>query len=227
MIHYLTQKGDSMRLKHVKEARELIEKHNDLIIDNTDKEKIDINALFQSNQPLHIEIGMGKGKFIYEMAKANPNINYIGIEKFDSAIIYGLYKMIEKPLDNLRLVRTDAVDIRDLFDEKSIDRIYLNFSDPWPKERHKKRRLTHSNFLKLYQQVLKEQSEIHFKTDNLELFDYSIESMTEFGMTILFKTNDLHQLDTQNITTEFEEKFSKKGVKINKLIAIFKEDING
>jgi tRNA (guanine-N7-)-methyltransferase len=216
-----------MRLKHVKEARELIEKHNDLIIDNTDKEKIDIKALFQSNQPLHIEIGMGKGKFVYEMAKANPNINYIGIEKFDSAIIYGLYKMMEEPLDNLRLVRTDAVDITDLFDKKSIDRIYLNFSDPWPKERHKKRRLTHSNFLRLYQQVLKDQSEIHFKTDNLDLFDYSIESMTEYGMEIQFMTNDLHKLDIPNITTEFEEKFSKQGIKINKLIAIFKEDING
>jgi tRNA (guanine-N7-)-methyltransferase len=135
--------------------------------------------------------------------------------------------MMEEPLDNLRLVRTDAVDITDLFDKKSIDRIYLNFSDPWPKERHKKRRLTHSNFLRLYQQVLKDQSEIHFKTDNLDLFDYSIESMTEYGMEIQFMTNDLHKLDIPNITTEFEEKFSKQGIKINKLIAIFKEDING
>lgn len=216
-----------MRLKHVPEARELIEKHTELIIDNTDNKRIDIDRLFKEKKPVHIEIGMGKGRFVYEMAKCNPDINYIGIEKFDSAIVYGLYKCIEEPLPNLYLLRTDAVDITTLFDENSISRVYLNFSDPWPKERHKKRRLTHENFLKLYQKVLKEDSEIHFKTDNIDLFNYSLESMGEYGMNILFKTNDLHQLDIFNIMTEFEEKWSNKGVKINKLIANFKEENNG
>lgn len=216
-----------MRLKHVPEARELIEKHTELIIDNKENQLIDTAKLFKKQQPLHIEIGMGKGRFIYEMAKHNPNINYIGIEKFDSAIVYGLYKLIEEPLPNLYLLRTDAVDITTLFEENSIDRLYLNFSDPWPKERHKKRRLTHKNFLKLYQTVLKDDSEIHFKTDNLDLFLYSLESMTEYGMNITFQTRDLHQLDIFNIMTEFEEKFSTKGVKINKLIANFKEENNG
>lgn len=213
-----------MRLKHVPEARELIEKHTELIIDNTDNQKIDIDSLFQVKQPLHIEIGMGKGRFVYELAKANPNVNYIGIEKFDSAIVYGLYKVLEEPLSNLYLLRTDASDLSVLFEENGIDRIYLNFSDPWPKERHKKRRLTHRNFLKIYQKLLVETGEIHFKTDNLDLFLYSLESMNEYGLDILYQTNDLHSETVDNIMTEFEEKFSKKGIKINKLIAKFKEE---
>lgn len=216
-----------MRLKHVPEARTLIEKHTELIIDNTDNKKIVVTDLFKEVQPLHIEIGMGKGRFVYEMAKQNPSINYIGIEKFDSAIVYALYKVLEEPLDNLFLLRTDAVDITTLFDENCIDRIYLNFSDPWPKERHKKRRLTHENFLKLYQVVLRPNCEIHFKTDNLDLFNYSLESIGEYGMDLLYKSNDLHKEPVENVMTEFEQKFSTKGIKINKLIAKFKEENNG
>lgn len=211
-----------MRLKHVPEARELIQNNPTLILDNTDNQLVDLNTLFQNDNPIHIEIGMGKGRFVYEMAKHNKNVNYIGIEKFDSAIVYGLYKVLEEPLDNLYLIRTDATDLTTIFKKDTVARIYLNFSDPWPKERHAKRRLTHKNFLKLYEIVLKKDSEIHFKTDNLDLFNYSIESLNEYGMDTSYVTNDLHKEDTFNIMTEFEEKFSKKGIKINKLITKFK-----
>jgi len=162
------------------------------------------------------------------LAKANPNINYIGIEKFDSAIVHALYKVQEEPLDNLYLIRTDATDLREIFANKSIARVYLNFSDPWPKERHAKRRLTHHNFLKIYQDLLPLDGEVHFKTDNIDLFNYSVESIKEYGMDITYLNYDLHSSEVRdNIMTEFEEKFSKQGFKINKLIAIFKEENNG
>jgi len=217
-----------MRLRHVKNARELIESNPGLILDNKENEKIDVNSLFKKRQPIHIEIGTGKGRFIYTLAKANPNINYIGIEKFDSAIVHALYKVQEEPLDNLYLIRTDATDLREIFANKSIARVYLNFSDPWPKERHAKRRLTHHNFLKIYQDLLPLDGEVHFKTDNIDLFNYSVESIKEYGMDITYLNYDLHSSEVRdNIMTEFEEKFSKQGFKINKLIAIFKEENNG
>ena len=217
-----------MRLKHVKGARELIQSRPEYIIDNQDNNKIELDSLFKKNQPIHIEIGMGKGRFIYTLAKANPHINYIGIEKFDSAIVKALYKVLDEPLPNLYLLRTDAIDLTELFDKKSIDRIYLNFSDPWPKDRHAKRRLTHHNFLKKYQVLLRSLGEIHFKTDNIDLFNYSVESYKTYPLEILDINYDLHNSGiSDNIMTEFEEKFSKQGIKINKMIARFKEDHNG
>ncbi len=216
-----------MRLRYVKNARELIETHSHLIIDNQENERINLNDLFEKKQPIHIEIGMGKGKFIYELAKKNPDTNYIGIEMFDSAIVKALQKIMDEPLDNLMLLRTDASDLRELFDDKTISRIYLNFSDPWPKERHAKRRLTHHRFLKIYEQLLIQNGEIHFKTDNIDLFRYSVESANEYPMNIIYENYDLHSTsDSDNIMTEFEEKFSKQGFKINKLIAKFKEENN-
>ena len=217
-----------MRLKHVKGARELIEKHTEFIIDNTDNDPIDIESLFKTKQPIHIEIGMGKGRFIYTLAKENPSINFIGIEKYDSAIVKGLYKLLEAPLPNLYLLRTDAIDLTILFKPNTIDRVYLTFSDPWPKVRHEKRRLTHHNFLKKYQLLLKSNGELHFKTDNTDLFEYSVESIESYPLDVLYITRDLHQDKNEyNIMTEFEEKFSKKGIKIKKIIAKFKEDNNG
>lgn len=217
----------TMRLKHVPEARHLIETNPHLIIDNKENEVVDLSTLFTITQPIHIEIGMGKGKFIYTLAKENPSINYIGVEKFDSAIVKALYKVLDEPLDNLMLIRTDATDLVTLFGEKCLDRVYLNFSDPWPKERHAKRRLTHHNFLNKYEQLLHKGGEVHFKTDNIDLFHYSLESLETYPMNITFKTFDLHSTNEPNIMTEFEEKFSKQGFKINKLIAHFKEENNG
>jgi len=211
-----------MRLRYVKGAKELIASHPELIIDNIDNKMIDINQIFSSDSPIHIEIGMGKGKFIYTLAKLNPKVNYIGIERFDSVIVRALEKVIEEPLNNLILLRTDASDLRKIFTSKSIDRIYLNFSDPWPKDRHAKRRLTHKRFLDIYKDLLRDNSELHFKTDNTDLFEFSVEELTNYPMNLLYIERDLHNSDFKdNIMTEFEEKFSEKGNKIKKLTATF------
>ena len=211
-----------MRLRHVKGAKELIASKPELIIDNINNDFIDLKKLFSNEFPIHIEIGMGKGKFIYTLAKLNPNINFIGIERFDSVIVRALEKVIEEPLDNLYLIRTDASDLREIFRNDSIDRIYLNFSDPWPKDRHAKRRLTHKNFLNIYKDLLKEDAELHFKTDNTELFNFSVQELKDFPMNITLLELDLHSNDFKgNIMTEFEEKFSKLGNKICKLTARF------
>lgn len=211
-----------MRLRYVKGAKELIASKSDLIIDNINNDFIDLDKLFGNGFPIHIEIGMGKGKFVYTLAKENPNINFIGIERFDSVIVRALEKVIEEPLSNLMLLRTDASDLRDIFSKKSIERVYLNFSDPWPKDRHAKRRLTHKNFLNIYKDLLKEDCELHFKTDNRELFQFSFDELTKYPMNITYMELDLHNSDFKgNIMTEFEEKFSRLGNKIYKLTAIF------
>ena len=212
-----------MRLRHVKGAKDLIAKHSDIIFDNDKEQAFNINNYFTNDYPIHIEIGMGKGKFIHTLAKNHKNINYIGIEKFDSVIVRALEKQIEDKQDNLLLLRTDAQDLPELFKDTKVERIYLTFSDPWPKDRHAKRRLTHKNFLDIYKQILTKNGELHFKTDNTDLFTYSIESITNYPMDILFETNDLHKTNEENIMTEFEERFSKLGNKIKKLTAKFKE----
>lgn len=216
-----------MRLRYVKNARELIENNPTYILDNQENKKLDLQKCFKKQQPLQIEIGMGKGQFIYTLAKKNPDVNFIGIEKFDSAIVKALQKILDEPLENLFLLRMDAIDLTNLFDEKTVSRIYLNFSDPWPKERHTKRRLTFKRFLKMYQDILIRKGEIHFKTDNRVFFDYSVESIQEYPMNIDYITYDLHKEEVENVMTEFEEKFSMQGFKINKLIGTFKEDNNG
>lgn len=211
-----------MRLKNVVGAKDLIQSHPTLILDNQENESININDYNKANLPIHIEIGMGKGKFIYTLAKLNPDIFFIGIEKFDSVIVRALEKQIAEPLSNLLLLRTDASDMRTLFEANSISRIYLNFSDPWPKVRHEKRRLTSKLFLDIYKDILIEDCELHFKTDNLSLFEYSIISLNNYPMELKFISLDLHHsLFEGNITTEFEEKFSKMGNPIYKLTAKF------
>lgn len=211
-----------MRLRYVKGAKELIASKPELIIDNINNDFIDLTKLFDNDNPIHIEIGMGKGKFVYTLAKQNPNINFIGIERFDSVIVRALEKVIEEPLSNLMLLRTDASDLREIFSNNSIDRIYLNFSDPWPKDRHAKRRLTHKNFLSIYKDLLNENCELHFKTDNKDLFQFSFQELTDYPMNITLLELDLHNSDFKgNIMTEFEEKFSRLGNKIYKLTATF------
>lgn len=217
--------GDTMRLRYVKGAKELIANHPLLIIDNINNTYIDFQARFKNDNPIHIEIGMGKGRFIYELAKSFPGINYIGIERFDSVIVRALEKVIENPLPNLQLLRSDALNLKDVFKKNSISRIYLNFSDPWPKDRHHKRRLTNKKFLDIYKEIVTSNSEIHFKTDNNDLFGFSLKEMVEYPMNILFVSKDLHNSDFEgNIMTEFEEKFSNLGNKISKLTATFKEE---
>ena len=166
---------------------------------------------------------MGKGDFIIENAIKYPNINFIGIEKFDSVIVRAIQKSNELELNNLKLIRMDALEIDEVFD-KEIDRIYLNFSDPWPKERHAKRRLTSPIFLKKYDCIFKGSPNIIMKTDNNPLFEYSLESLTEYGYEMLSVTRDLYNEDiSDNIATEYEKKFVSKGININRFIAIKKK----
>ena len=174
--------------------------------------------LFGNNNPIHIEIGMGKGKFITEMAKTNPNINFIGIEKYDSIIAKAIEKVTED-IPNLRLVRMDANNIEEAFN-KEISLIYLNFSDPWPKKRHARRRLTDKNFLIKYDNVFKKEKIIRLKTDNDLLFASSLVSLSEYGYVLKEVSLDLSNTDIPNIMTEYETKFSSKGVKIKYLKAI-------
>ena len=175
--------------------------------------------VFGNDKPIHIEIGMGKGDFIIGMAKNNPNINFIGIEMYDSVIVKAVQKLENEELDNLKLIRMDARLIEDVFD-KEIDLIYLNFSDPWPKSRAAKKRLTHERFLNRYENIFKGKKTIFMKTDNAALFEFSIESLSEFGYKLKNISLDLHNSDFKNnVMTEYERKFSEKGVKINRLEA--------
>lgn len=214
-----------MRLKHVKGANEIIEKGKYYVEDATNyigKWK----EVFQNDNPIYIEIGMGKGDFIIENALRYPNINFIGIEKFDSVLVRAIQKSNELEIDNLKLVRLDANYIDTIF-SKEISLIYLNFSDPWPKERHAKRRLTSPIFLEKYDKIFKSNAEIIMKTDNNPLFEYSKESLENFGYQIKSITRDLYQEDvSQNIKTEYEKKFVKLGVKINRLEAIKQLKLN-
>ena len=207
-----------MRLKNVKGANEIIIKGL-YYVEDPYINKGNWNKVFNNDNPIYIEIGIGKGKFIVENAIKYPNINFIGIEKYDSVLVRAIQKSNELELNNLKLVRMDAKRIEEVFDHE-IDRIYLNFSDPWPKDRHYKRRLTSYVFLDKYEHIFKNNKYIIMKTDNIDLFNFSLESLTNHGYNIEFMSNDLHSLnDVDNIMTEYEEKFSNKGIKINKLIA--------
>ena len=209
-----------MRLKNVKGANDIIIKGT-YYIDNPFEYKGKWKDVFENDNPIYIEIGMGKGDFIIENAKRYPDINFIGIEKYDSVMVRAIQKSNELELNNLKLIRMDANKLLDVFD-KEIDLIYLNFSDPWPKERHAKRRLTSPIFLDIYEKIFKDEKRIVMKTDNIDLFNYSLDTLCEFGYEIIFKTNDLNCLDEKNIMTEYENKFHNKGIKINKLEAIKK-----
>jgi len=217
-----------MRLRNVKGARQMIEAHPQYIIDDQENTMLQLDKLFASTKPIHIEIGMGKGQFIYDLAASQKDVNFIGIERFDSVIIRALEKVIEAPLENLYLLRADAMHVLQLIPPQSVERIYLNFSDPWPKDRHHKRRLTSLQFLDRYKVLLQPLGEIHFKTDNPVLFSYSVQTITEHNMDILFKDNDIHSHENcDNIMTEFEAKFVAEGKPIHKIIARFKEEQHG
>lgn len=206
-----------MRLRNVKGAKDKI-LLSDYNIDNPFDNINNWNKVFNNNNPICIEIGMGKGKFIVENAIKNPNINYIGIEKFDSVLVRAIEKVEELNISNLKFIRMDAFRIDEVFN-KEIDKIYLNFSDPWPKERHAKRRLTSPVFLEKYDKIFKNDNIIEMKTDNIDLFNYSVDSLKEYGYNIEYLINDLHKECVNNIMTEYEEKFSNLNIKINKLIA--------
>lgn len=201
-----------MRLRNVKNAKETIE-NSSLVIKNYEEYKGKFNKLFNNDNPIHIEIGMGKGDFIIEMAKKNQNINFIGIEKFDSVLVRAIEK-IDKDLENLKFIRMDATEIENIF-EKEIDIIYLNFSDPWPKKRHSDRRLTSQKFLNRYNNLFKKNKTIIMKTDNRKLFEFSLISFVEFGYKIEEVSLDLYSDDISlNVPTEYEKKFHSLGFPI-------------
>lgn len=212
-----------MRLRNIPGSREYIAE-NAFVVSNPEsckgkwKEEI-----FENNNPLRIEIGMGKGRFMMELAEKNPDINFVGIEKYSSVLLRAIQKMesMDEPLKNLVFIRMDAEDINKIFDEEEVDRIYLNFSDPWPKDRHAKRRLPSRQFLERYNHILKKDGVVEFKTDNEGLFDFALEEIPEAGWKIKAVTRDLHNdpvMNEGNIMTEYEERFSSMGNPIYKYI---------
>ena len=209
-----------MRLRNVKNKEEILNNSKLLVLDYK-KYKGNWNKLFNNKNKIYIEIGMGKGDFILGNALRYPDINFIGIEKYDSVIARAIEKIEgnDNIPNNLRLIRMDAKDIMETFD-KEIDRIYLNFSDPWPKKRHSERRLTSNTFLNKYDNIFKKDKEIIMKTDNTCLFEYSLETLSQNNYILEKVSLDLHNSDiVDNIFTEYEKKFTKKGVKINYLKA--------
>lgn len=206
-----------LRLRNVKNAKEIL-KTCEYVVKEPQTFKGNWKKLFQNNHPIHIEIGMGKGKFLYEMAKNNPNINFIGIEKYESVLVRAVEKMNMEPLFNLKYLCIDAKDLESVF-EREISCIYLNFSDPWPKNRHKNRRLTSEIFLNIYENLFISEKIIIQKTDNLILFASSLKSLNNYGYKFEEVSLDLASTDIPNIETEYEIKFKSQGIKINYLKA--------
>lgn len=210
-----------MRLRNIPGADEAIA-DSPHCIQEPMAEKGRWNLIFGNDHPVHIEIGMGKGQFIMQFAKDHPDINYIGIERYSSVLLRALQKMEVEPLPNIRFLCMDASMITEVFDKEEVAKIYLNFSDPWPKERHAKRRLTSRQFFERYDKILARNGVVEFKTDNDDLFAFSMEEVAEAGWTLDAHTFDLHHdpvLNEGNIMTEYEEKFSSLGHPIHKLIA--------
>lgn len=215
-----------MRLRNIPGAKDAI-LESQFVIQKPKEKKGKWETVFPEKQPIHIEVGMGKGRFLMDMAKLHPEINYVGIEMYDSVLLRALQKMEERELagtlpENLVFLRMDARTLPFVFEKGEVGKIYLNFSDPWPKERHAKRRLTSRQFLERYNQILAADGVVEFKTDNKGLFEFSLEEVEEAGWKLLGHTFDLHhdsEMNEGNVMTEYEEKFSSMGNPIYKLIA--------
>ncbi len=211
-----------MRLKNVPGCRERIAESEYVVPEEELKERAGSwKSSFAGTGELHIEIGMGKGRFIHEMALLHPDINYIGIEKYSAVLLRAVQKMEEEPKENLKFIRMDAEIIAEVFGPGEVDRIYLNFSDPWPKDRHAKRRLPSREFLARYDRILRADGRIEFKTDNRVLFDWAVEQLPGSGWKADLITYDLHadaELVKDNVMTEYEEKFSSMGNPICKYV---------
>lgn len=209
------------RLRNIPEAKDAV-LNSKWVIHEPKENKGKFSQLFENKgNPLNIEIGMGKGRFIMDLAEQNPEINYIGIERYDSVLFRALQKMEDRQLTNLLFLSIDAAEVDEIFEKGEVSKIYLNFSDPWPKDRHAKRRLTSNNFLEKYDKFLKNEGTIEFKTDNKDLFDFSLEEVNNSKWEIVKYTRDLHNdslMNAGNIMTEYEEKFSLRGNPIFKYI---------
>lgn len=209
-----------MRLRNITGARDVIAE-SEYVVQEPTEYKGRWKDLFENKGVLHVEVGMGKGKFLNEMARRNPHINYIGIEMYSSVLLRALQKMEADPLPNLKFLCIDARILPDVFEKGEVDHIYLNFSDPWPKDRHAKRRLPSRQFLERFNQILKAEGRISFKTDNRDLFDFAVEELEPAGWKAEVITYDLHAdqvLCEGNVMTEYEEKFSSKGNPICKYV---------
>ncbi len=215
-----------MRLRNIPWAKDAV-KEDTRVFDTGDETKGRWDAVFGRKAPLIAEIGMGKGRFIVDMALKYPDMNFIGVERYESVMVKALQKLDRRKAEgqpvpeNIRFLRMDAADCPDFFESGEIDRIYLNFSDPWPKDRHAKRRLVSGRFLSVFEKVLKKTGTIEFKTDNEALFDFGLSELESAGWELLYSTRDLHADRDEmkdNVMTEYEEKFSAKGNKICKFI---------
>lgn len=212
-----------MRLRNIPRADGVLTLHNKVVKEEKEKRE-KWQEVFGNENPIHIEIGMGKGQFLLALAKRNPQINYIGIERYSSVLLRAVekYDQEEDKPENIRFICMDATEIPEVFGKEEVDRIYLNFSDPWPKKRHARRRLTSKEFFSRYDQILKKDGVVEFKTDNRDLFQFSLDETTEAGWQLNAYTWDLHhdeKMNAGNVMTEYEEKFSSKGNPIHKLVA--------
>lgn len=208
-----------MRLRYVKDAKDIIESNKNICITEPETYKGKWRD-FKDYKRLEIEVGCGKGQLISSMAQRNTDNLYIGIEKFDSVICRAITKVIEKEIDNCLLIRHDAALLLDMFDKEEVDKVYLSFPDPWPKARHEKRRLTSPNFMDMYRVILKKGGEIRLKTDNYDLYEYSLESMVPYLDNPKY---GIREYTDDELTTEFEDKFRKLGNKIYFIEGKFKE----
>ena len=209
-----------MRLRNITGSREMIAESR-FVVHEPQEYKGRWRELFSNDHPLRIEIGMGKGRFIMDLARMHPEINYVGIEKYSSVLLRGIQKMETDPLPNPYFIRMEAEEIADVFGREEVERIYLNFSDPWPKDRHAKRRLPSREFLKRYDKILVRDGVIEFKTDNQDLFRFALEEIAPAGWQLLQMTEDLHHDEKMlagNVMTEYEEKFSALGNPIYKYV---------
>lgn len=214
-----------MRLRNITGSREVIGESR-FVVHEPEKYRGKWKEIFGNENPVYAEIGMGKGRFLIETARRNPDVNFVGIEKYSSVLLRAIQKLEEleeagDALPNVRFIRMDAEEITEVFAEGELDRIYLNFSDPWPKERHAKRRLPSRQFLARYDRILKKDGVIEFKTDNRELFDFAVEELKPANWNIRELTYDLHadkRLNEGNVMTEYEERFSSQGNPICKYI---------
>ncbi|HHJ7237322.1 TPA: tRNA (guanosine(46)-N7)-methyltransferase TrmB [Streptococcus pyogenes] len=211
-----------MRVRKRKGAEEHLANNPHYVILNPEDAKGRWHYVFGNDRPIHIEVGSGKGGFITGMALKNPDINYIGIDIQLSVLSYALDKVLASEVPNVKLLRVDGSSLTNYFEDGEVDMMYLNFSDPWPKTKHEKRRLTYKDFLDTYKRILPEHGEIHFKTDNRGLFEYSLASFSQYGMTLRQIWLDLHASNYEgNVMTEYEEKFSNKGQVIYRVEANF------
>ena len=213
-----------MRVKKKKHGAERLEACGKIVIKDLRAEGNTSQQLFGNDNPIRIEIGCGKGDFIVGTAAKEPDVNFLAVEKVSDVLMLAAEKVKKSELSNIRVCCVDAKELAEIFPEGSIDRIYLNFSDPWPKSRHEKRRLTYRTFLEIYKRILKPDGAVYFKTDNRGLFDFSLEEFKEFGMRLEKLTFDLHNSEYMegNVMTEYERRFSGMGVSINRVEGYFR-----